>query len=105
MQALQIRGQLDAIAGHDRRVRLELGDKRAAPTVRNDVTSETSPSSTKPSITSSVATGSPATSTCASIFDPSTAVNTTTPDTRGAGSPLARCRSSGGTPSATVFPK
>ena len=49
MQALQIRGQLDAIAGHDRRVRLELGDKRAAPTVRNDVTSETSPSSTRPS--------------------------------------------------------
>ena len=26
MQALQIRGQLDAIAGHDRRVRLELGE-------------------------------------------------------------------------------
>ena len=49
MQALQIRGQLDAIAGHDRRVRLELGDKRAAPTVRNDVTSDTSPStSTRP---------------------------------------------------------
>ena len=84
MQALQIRGQLDAIAGHDRRVRLELGDKRAAPTVRNDVTSETSPSSTRPSSTSSVATGSPATSTCASIFDPSTSVNTTTPDTPGA---------------------
>ena len=78
MQALQIRGQLDAIAGHDRRVRLELGDKRAAPTVRNDVTSETSPSSTRPSRTSSVATGSPATSTCASIFDPSPSVNTTT---------------------------
>ena len=55
MQALQIR------AGHDRRVRLELGDKRAAPTVRNDVTSDTSPSSTRPSRTSSVATGSPAT--------------------------------------------
>jgi hypothetical protein len=27
MQALQIRGQLDAIAGHDRRVRLALGDE------------------------------------------------------------------------------
>jgi hypothetical protein len=104
MQALQIRGQLDAI-GHDRRVRLELGDEtsRAYRAQRRDIGDIAFIDETLR--TSSVATGSPATSTCASIFDPSTSVNTTTPDTRGAGSPLARCRSSGRTPSATVFPK
>ena len=105
MQALQIRGQLDAIAGHDRRVRLELGDKRAAPTVRNDVTSETSPSSTRPSSTSSVATGSPATSTCASIFDPSTSVNTTTAEHPGRRIAARKVQVFRRKPSATVFSK